>query len=116
MLKRLFIAIDPEPALLDTIFRLTSTLKREYPIKGVRYTAPQNLHLTFLFLGDIDEDLIPQIGDKLERICRNFTEFDWSFQILVHFLLSTIPALSGWESSIQNLSLHWRKQLSTTQV
>ena len=85
MLKRLFIAIDPEPALLDTIFRLTSTLKREYPIKGVRYTAPQNLHLTFLFLGDIDEDLIPQIGDKLERICRNFTEFDLEFSNLGAF-------------------------------
>ena len=85
MLKRLFIAIDPEPALLDTIFRLTSTLKREYPIKGVRYTAPQNLHLTFLFLGDIDETLIPQIGDKLERICRNFTEFDLEFSNLGAF-------------------------------
>jgi len=85
MLKRLFIAIDPEPALLDTIFRLTSTLKREYPIKGVRYTAPQNLHLTLLFLGDIDETLIPQIGEKLERICRNFTEFDLEFSNLGAF-------------------------------
>ncbi len=85
MLKRLFIAIDPEPALLDTIFRLTSTLKREHPIKGVRYTAPQNLHLTLLFLGDTEEGLISQISNKLEKICQNFTEFDLEFSNLGAF-------------------------------
>ncbi len=74
--KRLFIAIDPEPAMLDTIFRLTSSMKREYPVAGVRYTAPQNLHLTLLFLGDTEEDIIPKINRDLERICHNFKEFD----------------------------------------
>lgn len=79
MQKRLFIAIDPEPAMLDTIFRLISTIKREYPIAGIRYTHPQNLHITLLFLGDTDEELIPTIGDNLERICQKFTEFDLEF-------------------------------------
>ena len=76
MLKRLFIAIDPEPALLDTIFRLTSTMKREYPVKGVRYTAPQNLHLTLHFLGDTDERLVPDLMNNLNKVCQNFSEFD----------------------------------------
>ncbi len=85
MLKRLFIAIDPEPALLDTIFRLTSTIKREYPVEGVRYTSPQNLHLTLLFLGDTDEGLIPKLKDTLEKICQNFKEFDLEFANLGAF-------------------------------
>lgn len=85
MLKRLFIAIDPEPALLDTIFRLISTLKREYPTKGMRYTAPQNLHLTLLFLGDTDEQQIPEIGEKLDKISQNTTEFDLEFADLGAF-------------------------------
>jgi len=85
MLKRLFIAIDPEPALLDTIFRLISTIKREYPVEGMRYTAPQNLHLTLLFLGDTDENLIPKIGNRLDEICQNFTEFDLEFANLGAF-------------------------------
>jgi len=85
MLKRLFIAIDPEPALLDTIFRLISTIKREYPVEGMRYTAPQNLHLTLLFLGDTEEELIPKIGNRLDKICQNFTEFDLEFANLGAF-------------------------------
>jgi 2'-5' RNA ligase len=85
MLKRLFIAIDPEPAMLDTIFKLISTMKREYPTKGMRYTVPQNLHLTLLFLGDTDEQLIPDIGNKLDKICQNFTEFDLEFANLGAF-------------------------------
>ena len=75
MLKRLFVAIDPEPAVLDTIFRLISTLKREYPTEGMRYTVPQNIHLTLLFIGDTDELLIPRIGARLDKICQNFSEF-----------------------------------------
>jgi len=85
MLKRLFIAIDPEPAMLDTIFRLISNIKREYPIPGIRYTAPQNLHLTLQFLGDTDELLIPKIGTKLGKICQYFTQFDLEFAELGAF-------------------------------
>lgn len=85
MVKRLFIAIDPEPAVLDTIFRLISTIKREYPIAGVRYTTPQNLHLTLKFLGDTDERLISNIENGLEKVCRGFTEFDLEFTNLGAF-------------------------------
>lgn len=85
MLKRLFIAIDPEPAVLDTIFRLISTIKREYPMVGVRYTAPQNLHLTLLFLGDTNDQEIPKIGSNLTKICQNFCEFDLEFSGLGAF-------------------------------
>ena len=85
MQKRLFIAIDPEPAMLDTIFRLISTIKREYPMAGVRYTAPQNLHLTLLFLGDTEEKSIPSIENNLEKICQNFAEFDLEFSDLGAF-------------------------------
>lgn len=85
MLKRLFIAIDPEPALLDTIFRLTSTMKREFPVEGVRYTSPQNLHLTLLFLGDTEEGLIPKLKDSLAKICQNIKEFDLEFADLGAF-------------------------------
>ncbi|HPR34043.1 MAG TPA: RNA 2',3'-cyclic phosphodiesterase [Anaerolineaceae bacterium] len=85
MQKRLFIAVDPEPALLDTIFRLISTIKREFPVPGMRYTAPQNLHLTMLFLGDTDENLIPKIENKLDKLCQNFSEFDLEFANLGAF-------------------------------
>lgn len=85
MLTRLFIAVDPEPAMLDTIFRLISTIKREYPVVGMRYTAPQNLHLTLLFLGDTDNQEIPKIGSKLTKICQKFCEFNLEFSALGAF-------------------------------
>ena len=85
MQKRLFIAIDPEPAILDTIFKLISTLKRDYPTEGMRYTAPQNLHLTLQFLGETDEYQIPKIISKIDKICQNFSEFDLEFANLGAF-------------------------------
>jgi len=85
MQKRLFIAIDPEPAILDTIFKLISTLKRDYPTEGMRYTAPQNLHLTLQFLGETDEHQIPKIISKIDKICQNFSEFDLEFANLGAF-------------------------------
>ena len=82
MPKRLFIAIDPDPAAIDAILGLISTIKREYPISGARYTSPKNLHLTLLFLGDRDERLIPKISNRLEEICREFSAFNLSFSKL----------------------------------
>jgi len=79
MQKRLFIAIDPDPELLDKIFKLISTIKREYPLEGMRFTHPQNLHLTLQFLGDTDEALIANIVRSLDKICQKHTEFNLSF-------------------------------------
>ena len=51
----------------------------------MRYTAPQNLHLTLQFLGETDEHQIPKIISKIDKICQNFSEFDLEFANLGAF-------------------------------
>jgi len=107
MPKRLFIAIDPDPAAIDAILGLISTIKREYPISGARYTSPKNLHLTLLFLGDRDERLIPGISSRLGEICREFSAFDLSFSKLGVFPSRRSPRILwlGVENPLEVTSL-----------
>lgn len=62
MKKRLFVAI-PLPKYLRDIFVEYSA---RYNMAGLRWTVPQNLHITVYFLGYIDGVAVPKIVKKLE--------------------------------------------------
>ena len=72
--SRSFIAIE----LPDTIHeQLRKTILQLSPAtRAVRWVAPENIHLTLKFLGDVDSSLIPKIQDALKREatrCPTFT-------------------------------------------
>jgi 2'-5' RNA ligase len=56
---RTFIAIDPGKAIHDRIIALQETLARTGA--EVKWVEPTNLHLTLLFLGEVDEREIPPV-------------------------------------------------------
>ena len=57
---RAFIAIElKDPKTLDNIQTFSSRIKQNQP--RVKLVKPENLHLTIKFLGDIKEELAPQI-------------------------------------------------------
>jgi len=66
---RLFLSLPIPPELAQALTRLTRAI--ELP-KG-RRTAPENLHLTLVFLGEVAEPTLPQIEQELSKL--NFAPF-----------------------------------------
>jgi len=62
MMKRLFVAID----MPDSTRQLLAALDPR--IRGVRWTEPEQMHLTLGFFGDVREDVELKLQDKLSTI------------------------------------------------
>ena len=43
--------------------------------KGLRWTTPENIHITLKFLGETDEKVVPDIKARLSSICSNSIPF-----------------------------------------
>ncbi len=66
---RLFLGLPIPPELAQALTRLTRAI--ELP-KG-RWTAPENIHLTLVFLGEVAEPTLPPIERELSEL--NFAPF-----------------------------------------
>src|SRR3954471_5211833 len=56
---RTFLAIELEPQVRERLIALQGKLSR--PIPDVKWVEPENLHLTLLFLGGVDERELPAV-------------------------------------------------------
>ena len=43
---------------------------------NIKYVPSQNMHFTLKFFGNIDEDMIDDISESIEKILRNYSSFD----------------------------------------
>lgn len=70
---RCFIAID----ISDEIRKSVSSIieKPGQGQKGIRWVAPENIHITLKFLGETEEKLLPDIKSRLSSICSNSVPF-----------------------------------------
>lgn len=67
---RLFVAVYPPPAALDDVLSQAARLRIGAAAASginVRLAAREMLHLTLAFLGDVDEDRLPDVPAALER-------------------------------------------------
>ena len=62
--KRLFVAARVSNALICPLMSIIDSL-RLLRLDGIRWTEPNNLHLTLKFLGNTDSTLIPNLLDAL---------------------------------------------------
>lgn len=67
--QRLFIAIAVPPAIRDEIGRAQGRLKRNSPPGIVRWTRPEQFHVTLKFLGDVPIGQIDKLQTVLAPIC-----------------------------------------------
>ena len=67
---RAFIAVEIDPATINRIAAVIEQLKPR--VRGMRWVAPTNFHLTLKFLGDIDESKIGPIDAALTDTLRPF--------------------------------------------
>ena len=71
MRHRLFIAIN----LPEIIKNNLSSFQTKYPELPARWTKKQNLHITLIFLGYINEDEIPEILKTTEEVAKKHNAF-----------------------------------------
>lgn len=64
---RTFISIDMPENILEEIKKIQDSLPEFYG----KFTEPENLHLTLKFLGEIDEEKVEAIKEKLKEIKLN---------------------------------------------
>jgi RNA 2',3'-cyclic 3'-phosphodiesterase len=75
MRKRLFIAADISGEARTTASNLIASLRAEFPVKGVSWSNPENLHVTIKFLGDTDEAAEMRLIEKLSSIAASYQPF-----------------------------------------
>ena len=70
---RTFICIDLPGSIKDYLSELQDRLKRLG--RGIRWVAPQSIHLTLKFLGDVAPDAIGDITQAAARASQNTSSF-----------------------------------------
>jgi RNA 2',3'-cyclic 3'-phosphodiesterase len=69
---RAFISIHLDPDLLGQLRQFQKTLDQTLPPKTVRWTSPDQLHLTLKFLGNIPTQELAEIQNALDQIGKAF--------------------------------------------
>lgn len=73
---RAFIAIDLPPQCLTPIHQLMTQLKALIPPTALRWTDPQQLHLTLKFLGEISETTAIDVQNGMQATLTSQPPFD----------------------------------------
>lgn len=72
MVRRLFIALTPPPAVVDHLDVAVAPLREQE--SGLRWTKPPMWHLTLAFLGDVDEDVQARLEKRLANVS---SRYEW---------------------------------------
>lgn len=70
---RLFVAVFPPPEVREEASR---TARRLLPDDRIRWSRPENVHLTLKFLGDVDEESLDGLCTILEDACAAHAPFE----------------------------------------
>lgn len=67
---RAFVAVELSEEVRENAGRIADQLQQAG--QGVKWVAPENMHLTLKFLGNVPEELLPRVSDALTDSTRNF--------------------------------------------
>lgn len=70
---RIFIALPVSQPVKDEMRQLQQELRRELPGDTVRWTRPEQIHLTLKFLGNIATEKITKLTESVRAACSGFT-------------------------------------------
>ncbi|MES2801617.1 MAG: RNA 2',3'-cyclic phosphodiesterase [Bdellovibrionota bacterium] len=76
--KRLFVAIKPSLGQIYQLDPFLKKLKKSFDQKEIqiKWSPLENMHITLSFLGDILEQEIPLLRDKISEVAAHFNEFN----------------------------------------
>jgi 2'-5' RNA ligase len=72
---RVFVATFFSEEMLDWLMKSGSVLSELFPARVLRLTRPENLHLTFQFLGEIQGSKVGQISQGIEEVLGEVNAF-----------------------------------------
>ncbi len=72
---RAFIAAPLPPEVAAALRRLLEELQASFPAPAVRWSRPEQIHLTLKFLGDIPSASVDELTAGLQRACRGIAPF-----------------------------------------
>jgi 2'-5' RNA ligase len=70
---RLFIALPVPEAVMAELKRAQAELRDRLPGDCVRWTRPEQMHLTLRFLGNVAVDRVDALGQALGKACHDFS-------------------------------------------
>lgn len=76
--RRLFVGIPLSPSLKK---RLGREMK-SWPKDAILHTAEDNLHVTLVFLGFVQEDALPEVCAAIESVCQKTEAFELLFHAM----------------------------------
>jgi 2'-5' RNA ligase len=74
---RAFVALIPPAPALAELAEAVAPLRAAHP--GLRWTPPEQWHLTLAFLGEVDEGVLPDLAERLARAARRHTPMTLAF-------------------------------------
>src|SRR5436190_23582240 len=77
---RTFIGVDIGKGIRDRAVALQTTLARTG--NDVKWVEPPNIHVTLLFLGEVDAREVPKICQAVAAECQNHAPFSMSIERL----------------------------------
>lgn len=78
-LIRTFVALELDLAARRALGSLQSKLKQELGVNAVRWVAPENIHITLKFLGDIVRTEIPALEQAIAETSVGVSPFELRF-------------------------------------
>jgi 2'-5' RNA ligase len=72
----MFVAITPPQAVIDELTRATEELRARH--RGLRWSRPEQAHLTLAFLGEIGEEALPDLGAGIGAVAARTPPLDLS--------------------------------------
>ena len=88
---RAFVAIELTDNLRKVVLELIETLQDLPGSRELRWVKPQALHLTLVFLGDVDSNMIPKISSSTRTCALDQAPFEVN--------LARLGAFPGWEKA-----------------
>ena len=73
-MKRIFIAVKVEAG--ETLLKMISSFKSGLINETIKWTKPDNIHITLAFLGDTEEEMIKIISEMLKEKCEGSGKFE----------------------------------------
>lgn len=72
---RVFVSIGVEGEILKLVEQQQRALQQRLATDSVQWVAPDQLHVTLRFLGNLDRAVLPQVDALLQQVCRDQRSF-----------------------------------------